>query len=600
MGLFSYLWPAVSAGIGYALAYAASTLVFDISIAGQAVWVDFGLVLFVSYLLSFMMRRGWVFSLLQWFLIGFLYVGNAAKLSFFGGPIVPDDVYALRSLILLLGSGQRFLVLGLLACLAGFVVLNFHYRKQAFWLTFTLIAVLAIGMKSYSKPMVAILDKHFGNSVWNQRENYLKRGATLYSLQETARFFRDMEQPPDRKDALSSAAFLLKNQQPRRIHATFRPRNVHYILLESFWDPLALKQIRFNRDPLNPKFRELWRATGHSKIMSPVFGGYTANAEFESLCGFPVVNNDVKFERRLLNNANCLPAVLERQGYDAIASHPNVASFWNRINAYRRIGFKTYWSIKDFDLDDMNFTFLSDPSLYRQVMQKLGRRKHPQKFVFNYIVTYFGHWAGPKNYPLKPSTRPTIIRCESGCNAPEIESYANVMYYKSREFMAFIEELRTVDPDALIVAFGDHLPFLGTNFRGYVEAGTLAGASTNFTPEMFLTYVTTPLIVIDGRRGPIAMGTLPLYQLPGEIVRLLGIDEATIFDYSMANSGVAVRPLWGISLVIDEQGRPLVCRDAKEAPLCGVSAEWLDHLLTVGRDIFQGKQYTNNHLSTTQ
>jgi len=34
------------------------------------------------------------------------------------------------------------------------------------------------------------------------------------------------------------------------------------------------------------------------------------------------------------------------------------------------MGFKAYWSIKDFNLDDMNYKFLSDASLYRQVVKK--------------------------------------------------------------------------------------------------------------------------------------------------------------------------------------------------------------------------------------
>ena len=128
------------------------------------------------------------------------------------------------------------------------------------------------------------------------------------------------------------------------------------------------------------------------------------------------------------------------------------------------------------------------------------------------------------------------------------------MYYKSRELMAFVDDLRVRDPDALIVAFGDHLPFLGGGFRGYVEAETLAEARDKFSPEMFLTYVATPLIVIDGRRGPLDMGTIPLYQLPGEIIRLLGISEPTILDYAGTMKDRDVRPLWGMHFMVDEQG----------------------------------------------
>ena len=597
MRIFSLLLPIVSAAIGYALAYAASVSYFGVSISRHAVYMDFLLVLAASYLLFFLSRRNWAFIILQWLLITVLYLGNAAKLSFFGGPMVPDDVYALKSLILILDGWQRFLVVGSLASLAGFLIFNFHFRSRAAWLALCFVFFLSMGLKIYAEPVVAGMDKRFGNSVWNQRENYLRRGATLYSLQETARFFKDVEQAPDLKKVSTSADFLLNKKTPVSISVPAL-RNVHFILLESFWDPMGLKAIRFDRDPLDSRFRELWQATGRSGIMSPVFGGYTANAEFESLCGFPVVYDDVKFERRMVNNAPCLPAVLERYGYDTVASHPNVASFWNRINAYRRIGFSTYWSIDDFNLDDMNLGFLSDASLYRQVIDKLDNRENLDKPVFNYIITYFGHWAGPMNYPMNES-RPQVIRCKGGCETPEIESYANAMYYKSKELMTFLDNLRTSDPDALIVAFGDHLPFLGAGYRGYVEAEILAGARDQFTPEMFLTYVTTPLIVIDGRRGPLDMGTIPLYQLPGKIVRLLGINETTILEYAGTSKDMAVRPLWGMHFLVDEKGAVHVCKSTVSSAECSASTTWLDNLLTVGIDIFQGKQHILTPSGTT-
>ena len=40
---------------------------------------------------------------------------------------------------------------------------------------------------------------------------------------------------------------------------------------------------------------------------------------------------------RIFSNARRL---LADDGYQGIASHPNVAAFWNRVNAYRRIGFR--------------------------------------------------------------------------------------------------------------------------------------------------------------------------------------------------------------------------------------------------------------------
>lgn len=589
--ILTLLLPAISAILAYGLAYLASSLFFSVAISPLGMTRDFPLILAVSYLFFFLSRNIWTFMALQWLMIAILYLGNGAKLAFFGGPMVPDDVYALRSLLLILSGWQLLLVGGALAGLAGLLLFNFHFRRGRAWLALGLILSLALILVHYPRPIVAALDKRVGNSVWNQRANYVGRGATLYSLQETARFFRDVEQAPDREKAVGASSALLARTSAHAVSPAQGPRNVYVILLESFWDPLLLKGIHFNQDPLPPAFRKLWQDSGHSTIMSPVFGGYTANAEFESLCGFPVVHDDVKFERRLINAAPCLPTVLEKHDYDTVVSHPNIPAFWNRTNAYRRLGFKTYWSKNDFNLDDMNRGFLSDTSLYRQVMEKSAQREEPTKPVFNYIITYFGHWQGSNLYPRNKS-RPQVIHCVEECKTPEIESYANAAHYKAKELLEFVDELKKNDPDALIVAFGDHLPFLGGNFQGYVEAGTLAGARNEFTPEMFLTYVSTPLIVIDGRRGPVDLGHLPLYQLPGRILELLGINEPTIMSYAGGKSGAGVRPLWGVHFINREPGKVEMCTETEQSPTCEASTAWLDQILTVGVDIFQGKQHS--------
>ncbi|MCU0935732.1 MAG: LTA synthase family protein, partial [Gammaproteobacteria bacterium] len=112
---------------------------------------------------------------------------------------------------------------------------------------------------------------------------------------------------------------------------------MHLIVLESFWDAQLLGAAGLSEDPMDPRFRLLWEAGGSSRALSPVFGVYTANAEFEVLCGFPVRDEAVVFETRLRRDAPCLPRHLAQAGYVTVASHPNVAAFWNRVHAYRRI-----------------------------------------------------------------------------------------------------------------------------------------------------------------------------------------------------------------------------------------------------------------------
>lgn len=582
--LRNYL-PVFSTAFFYAVYYLISTFEFDVRIAAAAIPFDYLLQLIIAYLLYALSRRLWVFVVIQGLLMAVLYVGNAVKISFFGGPIMPDDAYALRSLLLIL-EGWRFIAVAVpLAALAGLLLFNFTLRHWSAYLASVVLILFGATLVYKPSEILAPLDTYFGNSVWDQRSNYLYRGATLYTLQEGARYFAAADTVPDRDLAQTAAEQLQRNAPPKPAATPFTPRNVHIVLLESFWDPDTLKKAGYNQAPFAPEFRKLWKSAGYSHTMSPVFGGYTANAEFEILCGFPVVKDNVKFERQLLNDAPCLPHLLAERGYKTLASHPNVPVFWNRVNAYRRMGFQTYWSQQDFVLDDMNREFLSDASLYRQVLEKIAAPLAAKQPVFDYIVTYFGHW----NYPLSDS-RPSKITSIS--TVEEVSSYANTVYYKSRELMDFLKQLHERDPDSLIVAFGDHLPFLGENFAGYVDSGVLASERSDFTPAMLKFYVSTPMLIIDGPRGPVKFGSLPIYEVPALLLRLLHINDPAIMDYTHAPAGMRVRPLPGLHFDLLDDGNVEVCKEPPFSAACQISTRWLQDVLTVSNDLFIGRQFT--------
>lgn len=581
------LLPLLSTTVLYALFYLISTFKFDVQIVPLSVPYDFLLQLVIAYVLYALSRRAWIFLVIHTLLMGLLYIGNAVKISFFGGPIMPDDVFALQSLLLIL-EGWRFFAAAIpLAAIASLLLFNFTMRHWSAYLA-SLVAI-SLGITVVYKPasLLTPLDGYFGNSVWDQRSNYIWRGATLYTLLETTRYFAAAEVVPD-GDMAQEAADNLLAAAPKKPVSTkaFTPRNVHVILLESFWDPNELKKAKYKPNPLSPEFRELWKNAGYSHALDPVFGGFTANSEFEVLCGFPVVKNSVKFERQLLNDVPCLPHLLADKGYRTIASHPNVPVFWNRVNAYRRMGFETYWSLKDFVKDDMNREFMSDRTLYRQVLEKIAGSLEAKQPVLDYIVTYFGHW----NYPLSES-RPNKVSSPS--EVEEVPAYANTIYYKTRELMEFIKNVRERDPDGIIVMFGDHLPFLGENFAGYVESGVLTTNRSDFTPAMFKSYVSTPMIIIDGKRGPVKFGNLPLYQTPKLVLDLLNFNEPSIMDYTAGLPDMRIRPLPGLHFnLLGKDGAVDLCKEPPYSETCQSSARWLENVAIVSNDLFIGRQFT--------
>ncbi|MGZ4997246.1 MAG: LTA synthase family protein [Methylobacter sp.] len=594
------LLPLFSTTLLYTLYYLISTFKFDVQILTLSIPYDYLLQLVIAYVLYALSKRVWIFLVIHALLMGLLYVGNAVKISFFGGPIMPDDVFALQSLLLIL-DGWRFFAAAIpLAAIASLLLFNFTMRHWSAYLA--CLTVILLGITVVYKPATLLepLDGYFGNSVWDQRSNYVWRGATLYTLLESARHFAAAEVIPDGDRAQEAANNLLSARRTDSIPATlvpvvsknneaaaeeFTPRNIHIVLLESFWDPNMLKKAKFKPYPLSPEFRELWKSAGYSHALAPVFGGFTANSEFEVLCGFPVVKDAVKFERQFLNDVPCLPHLLADKNYRTIASHPNVPVFWNRVNAYKRMGFQTYWSLEDFVQDDMNQEFMSDSTLYRQVLEKISGSLDAKQPVLDYIVTYFGHW----NYPLSES-RPNKV--SSSSEVEEVSAYANTVYYKSRELMTFINEMRKRDPEGIIVVFGDHLPFLGENFAGYVESGVLAANRSDFSSSMFKDYVSTPMLIIDGKRGPVKFGSLPLYQVPKLLLDLLNFNEPSIMDYTAPLPNIRVRPLPGLHFNIAADGTVDMCKESPYSEACQLSSRWLENISVVSNDLFMGRQFT--------
>ncbi len=509
-----------------------------------------------------------------------LQLSNALKLVVLGTPLSPDDFINVKNLFIL-WDGYLFWAVVAASILPLLILIALtRWRRRLTWATFALLAFcIPVGVL-YSAELKTTLDKKFGNSVWNQPENFRRRGLGLHIVQETARTLSKVGKTPS-ATAVNNVSIDTTYAKPE-IPAN-QMRNVHMVVLESFFDPNSLGKEWVPEDPLPADFTDLWDSTNRSTIMAPVFGGYTANAEFESLCGFPVTENAVFFEGWLRKRVPCLPQVLSSLGYESIASHPNVAGFWNRTLAYNLVGFDQYWSKAEFDTSDAMGNFVLDHSFYDQVFNKIEKEKKAP--IFNYMLTIHGHLPYPANdnYPNK---------VKSGKESALLKGYLNHVYYKSRDLMAMLKTLRSNDPDALIVIFGDHLPYLGKNYDVYTDIGKMMPDRDDFTDEMFRYLSTTPLIIIDGKRGPLQTGNLPLYRLPSLILSLLDAPSRSMFDWTSNPTDKLIRPIYGMHFYV-ENDEAVACRpDNLAKGACTETNKWLDDIKTLSADIFTGKQFS--------
>jgi hypothetical protein len=368
-------------------------------------------------------------------------------------------------------------------------------------------------------------------------------------------------------------------------------RNIHLVLEESFWDPSPLTATGVAESPVDPRFLKLWAESGHTHTLSPAFAGQTANAEFEILTGFPLDRVSVKFEEGFNDHVPALPRILGELGYRTVASHPNSPGFWNRQVAYQKLGFETFWSLNDFTQDDMAGPFLSDKSLHAQVGDKLASTDDGRP-VFDYIVTFYGHWGYDAS-----KFRPQVIKTNS--HVDEVGSYVNTVHYKSREMMDALAHIQASDPDSIVILFGDHLPILGKEFAGYVESGYFAKTFGEFTPDMYARSTATPLVVIDGQRGPLKLGNVPMYRLGRILLDLIAYDRPSMLDLALPPTRTlqqaVLRPLPGVVVSYRPDGfeGAKVCLPDKPAD-GAEDAEvvaWLKDVKLIAADIFDGRKF---------
>ena len=553
---------------------------------------DIYLGIVVGYWLYFLLRPWWTYVLVQILLTGTLYIANALKIDYFNSPVMPSDVASLAALLDQLSGWRYLLVLAPLVAVAGTFVAGLRWRWQTPVLWLAGVAAIYGGVHLSAPSLTTKLDREYIYIANGDTRNLVRRGPWLYLLGEYARSVALLGHPPSRADVTAALASV-------DAHGPFvtpplpKPaRNVYVFMMETLWDPSLLTAAQFSRDPLAPGYRALWEQAGESKSMVPVFGRGTPNSEFEVLCGEPAYDWGTVFESGVRRPTFCLPRLLAHLGYRTDAITSDSYGVWDRGDALRSVGFERFYDDQNFDFTDRNGDFLSDRSLFEQSDRLLAAEAWDGP-RFTYISTDSGHYP----YALDNPKRPPLIRSHSA--NPLVTAYANVVYYDTAELAAYIQAIHQRDPDSLIVAFGDHLPILRNNLKDYTQSRLMTWNPDRFTPVMQETHQSTPLLVINGRHGPLKLGHVSLFELPHLMLSLLGMPGPTLFDAFLPPARVHVRPGNGHLLAVPETGAPEFCDDPPVSELCHQVEQWDQAMQILRADQLAGSRYAEDALYTT-
>ncbi|HNW20120.1 MAG TPA: LTA synthase family protein [bacterium] len=539
------------------------------------------LILLVIIRQPFCRRRGWLI-IEQGLLATYFYLSQIIKLRFFGWPLMPSDFSAAASFWRILGDINpwwQIALIGPLVLWLSLIIINWRWPRPQIWFRLGLASLVLITIFQYPARPLAALDKLFGNSYWDQKTNYAQRGPWLYLLQESWRQQLAFQLPS--RIEVEQAAAQLDYRPISTVTTGSSTPNIYFIVVESLWQP-DLPAVQFNRSPWADNWQQQANL-GLGQALSPTFGGKTANAEFELLCGWPNVQAGMIFNGGIKQSVPCLPNYLKQLGYRTVAFHANVPAFWNRHNIYPLLGFDHFYSLADYRQDDMNDEFMADSSFYQQTLDKIKAQDQSQP-SFNYLLTYSNHLG----YPLN-ANRPAIISTTPAI-AAVAERYFNSLYYTTKELAEFLEQLHQIDPAAVVMVVGDHWPFLGDDNIGYRQGGWWPDGQ--LSAQQIWQRSITPLWARQANDYWLKDRQLAFYQLPDALWQQLGFGNSPFATWS-ASLNANWRPLDSLGepgVIKNQEGDYQFCYPGANDDQCSIINHQHQATRTLILDIFRGRQ----------
>ena len=241
--------------------------------------------------------------------------------------------------------------------------------------------------------------------------------------------------------------------------------NIVFVMSESHWDARKLdKSIPRNITPTISKNQV-------SSLLSPSFGGGTANVEFEVLTSLNTYlnHNELAYVSKLKRPTYSLPMYLNTLGYETTAMHNNGKYFYNRSAVYQNLGFNRFTSIENMiNMADrakyINAAgWATDDLIYNSIENQLKNTDKPQ---FIYAISV-------ENHPMYSDDRFgkdhfKITKDGVSENSKRaLNTYLTGMQRADDKFKTLIEHVKQLDRPTIVIFFGDHLPNLQSVYDEY-------------------------------------------------------------------------------------------------------------------------------------
>ena len=321
----------------------------------------------------------------------------------------------------------------------------------------------------------------YSPTLWNVQQDAETNGALTTFLSLTR--VKAMEDEPEYSQAAMQQIKNRYAQAADEINAqrsqNLTDNTVVMILSESFSDPDRVPNVHFGADPM-PNIRALGQTTTSGLMLSPGYGGGTANIEFQQMTGLNMAN----FSDTLLSPYQQLVATRpkfysfnqmwnEHCGDEystscSIGYHPFKQFFYLRGVNYKKFGFSHLYTLDSdpkiahgeaYVGPNGTKTEVSDEEAYKNVVEEIRtntEQNKPSQYI--QLITMQNHAPYPDLYGSENEFHGVN---ETPDTVPErgiIATYAKNVQRTDEATANFLNELDGIDKPITVVFSGDHLP----------------------------------------------------------------------------------------------------------------------------------------------
>ncbi|MGG0172588.1 LTA synthase family protein [Paenibacillus dokdonensis] len=434
---------------------------------------------FVLLIFSVILPNVYSGALIAFVVCFIIAVANYKKLGTTGEPLFPWDLNQIKNAQemskITKGMISPYAVIAAIVLIALLVYLIFKLPKVKIQLPLRFVIVVIsvaaiIGFLQMIGSQTALATSmKYQNIPWNQKVNYAQNGF-VYAFAGNLKQ-KLMEKPEGYSQEAIAAIAKKYSALPDNtsVNGSAEQPNIMYMMDEAFFDPTRLPTYTFSEDPLKFIHQEQ-NSTPSGFLLSPEFGGNTANIEFEALTGLSMYflqDGSIPYQQRIVKMSSLpsIVSILKERGYKTEALHPFDDTFYNRNRVYPILGFDQFTSEKDLSNAQRIKPngYISDMFAVQEAVREL---KSSDKPTFLHLVTMQNHFPFTKGLNGPNSITVDGVQPEY---KDELETYVHDTKLTDEALAYLKEQLKTIKRPTIVVFWGDHLPALSAGI--YTQAG---------------------------------------------------------------------------------------------------------------------------------